>query len=167
MFAVYLILFFIAVTTCVYFAYYGSLEMNKKSIVNARLALFVSFLIAFTFLGFRYNVGRDFINYMGDYKYIDSSDFGETFSYYKNDVDMSFLDKYISEENIQEDKRITAEYFKLVTIDELISCVILIMTISSCFIYNETKTCLDDCLYDNDQTKIKDTEISESIIKNL
>ena len=83
MFAVYLILFFIAVTTCVYFAYYGSLEMNKKSIVNARLALFVSFLIAFTFLGFRYNVGRDFINYMGDYKYIDSSDFGETFSYYK------------------------------------------------------------------------------------
>ena len=84
----------------------------------------------------------------------------EVFNNY-NDVDMSFLDKYISEENIQEDKRITAEYFKLVTIDELISCVILIMTISSCFIYNETKTCLDDCLYDN---SVKEDIINLSLI---
>ena len=85
----------------------------------------------------------------------------ETFSYYKNDVDLSFLDKYLSEEHIQEDKHITAEYFKLITIDELISCIFLILTISSCFIYNETKTCVDDCLYDN---SVKEDIINLSLI---
>lgn len=83
MFALYLILFLFAVTTSMSFASVGALEIKKRRFANAHLAIIVSFLVVFTFMGFRYNVGRDFINYMGDYKYIDSSDFGAAFSYYK------------------------------------------------------------------------------------
>ena len=68
---------------------------------------------------------------------------------YKYDVDMSFLDKYLIGEYTLEDERLTSEYFRLVTIDEIISCSLLILTIASCFIYNETKYCTEDCLSDN------------------
>ena len=65
-----------------------------------------------------------------------------------NKVDMSFLDKYILDENLKEDIRVPAEYFKLVTIDELINCLFLLMTLASCFIYNESKFCSVDCAHD-------------------
>ena len=67
-------------------------------------------------------------------------------------ADVSFLDEYLIGEEEKENERITAEYFKLVTIDELIGCIFLLMTLGSCFIYNETKMCTEDCLYD-DSTK--------------
>ena len=67
----------------------------------------------------------------------------------KCDVDLSFLDEYLIGEYTVEDERFTSEYFRLVTIDEIISCSLLILTIASCFIYNETKYCAEDCLYDN------------------
>lgn len=63
-------------------------------------------------------------------------------------VNMSFLEKYLLMENEKEDKRITAEYFKTITIDELINCILVLLTIGSSFIYNETKICTDDCFYD-------------------
>ena len=62
-------------------------------------------------------------------------------------IDMSFLDKYLSTQYEKEDKRLTAEYFKLITIDELINCIFLLMTLGSCFIYNETRVCYEDCSY--------------------
>ena len=83
MFVVYLILFLVAVIASVVFSSGGSLEIKKHNQTNARLAIMTAFIIVFTFLGFRYNVGRDYINYVGDYKNIDSSDFGAVFSYYK------------------------------------------------------------------------------------
>ena len=67
----------------------------------------------------------------------------------KQDLDLSFLDEYLAGEYEREDERITAEYFKLVTIEELINCVFLLMTLASCFIYNETKICEEDCSYDD------------------
>ena len=67
----------------------------------------------------------------------------------KYDIDMSFLDKYLIGEYTLEDERFTSEYFRLVTIDEIISCLLLILTIASCFIYNETKYCNEDCLFEN------------------
>ena len=63
-------------------------------------------------------------------------------------IDMSFLDEYLAIEHQKEDERITAEYFKIVTIDEIINCLFLLMTLGNCFIYNETKTCGEDCLND-------------------
>ena len=45
---------------------------------------------------------------------------------------MSFLDKYLIGEYTLEDERLTSEYFRLVTIDEIISCSLLILTIASC-----------------------------------
>ena len=65
-------------------------------------------------------------------------------------VSMSFLDEYISLEFEKEDQRITAVYFKIITIDELINCIFLLMTLGSCFIYNETKICIEDCFYDEE-----------------
>lgn len=64
-------------------AKYGAINKYGVHEIRARWALFFSFLVILLFLGFRYNVGRDYINYSGDYKYIDSSDFGTAFSYYK------------------------------------------------------------------------------------
>ena len=65
-------------------------------------------------------------------------------------VNMSFLEKYLLMENEKEDKRITAENFKTITIDELINCILVLLTLGSCFIYNETKICAEDCFYDED-----------------
>ena len=62
--------------------------------------------------------------------------------------DMSFLDEYLLDESNKEDKRITAGYYKLITIDELINFVLVLMTLSSSFIYNETKFCSEECSYD-------------------
>ena len=76
-------------------------------------------------------------------------------------IDSSFLDKYLEGEEKKEDERITAEYFKLVTIDELIGCILVLMTIASCFIYNETKMCLEDCSFDD---SIKDDIINLSLL---
>lgn len=56
-----------------------------------------------------------------------------------NKVDLTFLDEYLAGEYVKEDERITAEYFKLVTIDELINCIFLLMTIASCYVYNELR----------------------------
>ena len=78
-----------------------------------------------------------------------------------NKPDMSFLDKYLLNEVNKEDKRITAEYYKLITIDELINCVLLLMTLSSGFIYNETKSCSDDC---SDDVNTKNDIIDLSLI---
>ena len=63
-------------------------------------------------------------------------------------IDMSFLDEYLVGEYEKEDERITAEYFRIITIDELINCLFLLMTIANCFIYNETKICNEDCIND-------------------
>jgi hypothetical protein len=63
---------------------------------------------------------------------------------------MSFLDEYLVGEYEKEDERITAEYFRIITIDELINCLFLLMTIANCFIYNETKICNEDCINDID-----------------
>ena len=65
--------------------------------------------------------------------------------------DMSFLDGYLIGENTQEDERITAEYFRIIKIDEIICCVFLIMTFSCCFIYNEIKICDETCTIDEDE----------------
>ena len=65
-------------------------------------------------------------------------------------VDMSFLDNYLIEENTQEDERVTAEYFRIIKIDEIICCIFLIMTFSCCFIYNEIKICGEACTIDED-----------------
>ena len=75
--------------------------------------------------------------------------------------DMSFLDKYLLDEVNKEDKRITAGYFKLITIDELINCALLLMTLSCSFIYNETKICQEECSYDEN---IKNDIIDISLI---
>ena len=75
--------------------------------------------------------------------------------------DMSFLDKYLLDEQTKEDLRITARYYKLVTIDELINCILVIMTLASSFIYNETKYCEDDCSYDEN---IKNDIVDISLI---
>ena len=75
--------------------------------------------------------------------------------------DMSFLNKYLLDENLKEDIRMIAEYFKLVTIDELINCLLVLMTLASCFIYNETKFCNSDCAHDED---MKDDIIDLSLI---
>ena len=75
--------------------------------------------------------------------------------------DMSFLDKYLLDEQTKEDLRIIAGYYKLITIDELINCVLALMTISSSFIYNETKFCEEDCSYGDD---IKNDIIDISLI---
>jgi len=83
MFSVYFILFAIAVTSSMWFAYYGAWQGHKRHKFNERWFLLLSFAVLFTFIGFRYNVGRDFIGYWGDYKHIDSSDFGEVYSFYK------------------------------------------------------------------------------------
>ena len=64
--------------------------------------------------------------------------------------DMSFLDKYLLDDLNKEDRRITAGYYKLITIDELINCTLLLMTLACCFIYNETKFCSEDCSGDED-----------------
>ena len=63
-------------------------------------------------------------------------------------VDMSFLLDYILWENKLEDERIISEYFKLIKIDEIISCFIIILTISCCFTYHETKICTQKCSFD-------------------
>ena len=76
-------------------------------------------------------------------------------------ADMSFLDKYLLDEENRENKRITAEYYKLVRIDELINCILLLMTLSSSFIYNETKFCTDDCAQNEE---IKNEIINISLI---
>ena len=83
-------------------------------------------------------------------------------------IDMSFLEKYLSSEFEKEDQRITAEYFKLIRIDELINCIFLLMTIGSSFIYNETKVCTDDC-EDNEsiQKEIIDLSLIFSSISTL
>ena len=62
-------------------------------------------------------------------------------------VDMSFLLNYILWENKSEDERLISEYFKLIKIDEIISCLIIIITISCCFTYHETKICTQKCSF--------------------
>ena len=74
-------------------------------------------------------------------------------------ADMSFLDEYLLDDQSKEDKRITAEYYKLVRIDELINCVLLLMTLSSSFIYNETKSCSEECS-ENEEIKNEIVDIS-------
>ena len=74
--------------------------------------------------------------------------------------DMSFLDGYLIGENTLEDERITAEYFRIIKIDEIISCIFLIMTFSCCFIYNEIKNCDEDCtIEEEDQNYIIDLSL--------
>ena len=68
-----------------------------------------------------------------------------------HNFDMSFLDRYLIGENTQEDERITAEYFRIIKIDEIICCVFLIMTFSCCFIYNEIKICDETFTFDEDE----------------
>jgi hypothetical protein len=63
-------------------------------------------------------------------------------------VDMSFLSDYILSENMKENEKIISEYFKLIKIDEIISCLIIIITISCCFTYHETKICEQKCSFD-------------------
>jgi hypothetical protein len=62
-------------------------------------------------------------------------------------VDMSFLSDYILSENQKENEKITSEYFILIKIDEIISCLIIIITISCCFTYHETKICTQKCSF--------------------
>ena len=76
-------------------------------------------------------------------------------------ADMSFLDKYLLDEPKRENKRITAEYYKLIRIDELINCVLVLMTLLSSFIYNETKFCSEDC---EQNEEIKNDIINISLI---
>ena len=76
-------------------------------------------------------------------------------------ADMSFLDEYLLDDQNKEDKRITAGYYKLVRIDELINCVLLLMTLSSSFIYNETKSCSEEC---SENEEIKNEIIDISLI---
>ena len=66
-------------------------------------------------------------------------------------LDMSFLDGYLIGENTLEDERITAEYFRIIKIDEIICCAFLIMTFSCCFVYNEIKICDETCTFDEDE----------------
>lgn len=75
--------------------------------------------------------------------------------------DMSFLDEYLLNEQNKEDKRITAEYYKLIRIDELINCVLLLMTLACSFVYNETKFCSDDC---SENLEIQNDIINISLI---
>ena len=83
-------------------------------------------------------------------------------------VDMSFLDKYRIGEFSKEDERLTEEYFRLITIDELTGCLFLLLTLGCCFIYIETKNCIDDCLYDDDIRKdIIDLSLTFSSISTL
>ena len=90
------------------------------------------------------------------------------FPYNSKIINMSFLDEYLIGELTQEDERMTAEYFKLVTIDELIGCFFLLLTLASCFTYNETKNCSDDCLYDDDiRNEIIDLSLIFSSISTI
>ena len=45
--------------------------------------------------------------------------------FYQN-INLSFLENYLIGENTQEDERITAEYFRIIKIDEIICCAFLI-----------------------------------------
>ena len=76
-------------------------------------------------------------------------------------ADMSFLEEFLLDDLNKEDKRITAEYYKLVRIDELLNCVLLLMTLSSSFVYNETKTCNEDC---SENIEMKNDIIDISLI---
>jgi hypothetical protein len=62
-------------------------------------------------------------------------------------VDMSFLFDYILLENKKDDERIVSECFKLIKIDEIISCLIIILTISCCFTYHENRICTQKCSF--------------------
>ena len=80
---VYLFLFFIVVIFSVFFSSIAVSLRKNNSLVAERIFFILSFLFILSFIGLRYNVGRDFIGYWGDYKSVDSSDFGEAFSFYK------------------------------------------------------------------------------------
>ncbi len=83
MFLIYFLLVSVLLLTSVSLAVSSGNFSIRKNLLGTRISFILCFLILFSFIGFRYNVGRDFVNYWGDYKYIDASDFGETFSYYK------------------------------------------------------------------------------------
>ena len=65
-------------------------------------------------------------------------------------IDLSFLDSYLIGENTQEDERVTAVYFRIIKVDEIICCLFLLMTFSCSFIYNEIKICDEECTIDID-----------------
>ncbi|MDT3387877.1 MAG: EpsG family protein [Bacteroidota bacterium] len=80
---IYLLLFFLVVIVSVVLTS-SSLTLGKnKGEVAERALIAMSFLVILSFIGFRYNVGRDFLGYWGDYKKVDFNDFGEAFSFYK------------------------------------------------------------------------------------
>jgi hypothetical protein len=83
MYFFYIILFAIALFSSFVFASSGSTLLVKKRATEAKVMYAISFLVLLTFIGLRYNVGGDYINYSGDYKTVDSADFGQVFSYYK------------------------------------------------------------------------------------
>ena len=76
-------------------------------------------------------------------------------------ADFSFLFDYILWENKKEDERLISEYFKLIKIEEIISSLIIIITISCCFIYHETRICTQKCSFDE---KNRDNIITLSLV---
>ena len=64
-----------------------------------------------------------------------------------NKVDMSFLSDYIKWENEKINERLVSEYFRLIRIDEMVSDLIILMTLASCFTYHETKICVNKCAF--------------------
>jgi len=64
-----------------------------------------------------------------------------------NKVDMSFLSNYIKWENEKINERLVSEYFRLIRIDEMVSGLIMLMTLASCFTYHETKICVNKCAF--------------------
>jgi hypothetical protein len=79
--------------------------------------------------------------------------------YSTNQVDMSFLSDYIKWDKEKENERLIGEYFRLIKIDEMVSGMIIIMTLASCFIYHETKICINKCVF-----SIKEDNIRLSLI---
>jgi potassium intermediate/small conductance calcium-activated channel subfamily N protein 2 len=62
-------------------------------------------------------------------------------------IDFKFLHEYLEDEYSKEDEHQTSEYFITITIDELILCLFVILSIGSGLIYYETRISLDKEIY--------------------
>jgi hypothetical protein len=67
--------------------------------------------------------------------------------YSSNKVDMSFLSDYIKWEKEKENERLISEYFRLIKVDEMVSGMIILMTLASCLTYHEAKICTNKCIF--------------------
>lgn len=60
-------------------------------------------------------------------------------------VETAFLVPYLEEENKLEDNHITAQYFQIITVDELISTLFCFLSISCGIAYHEVRNCKEAC----------------------